>query len=145
MTLIQPTDRKPLAEIIGHEKVMSVVSEFYDLIQTHPTLAKPFSIVKHWDEHKVKIGEFWWTVLGGKPSQSFKYDPVNKHFDAGFTDELLKDWKLLFKEVLDRHLDGKLSSQWFDRVELIGSNLSIQNNRLMRLHQPNKTRDKHDD
>jgi hemoglobin len=131
MTLIKPADRKPFAEIIGHDKVMAVVSEFYDLIQTHPTLSKPFSIVGNWPEHKIKIGEFWWTALGGKPTQSFKYDPVNKHFHAGFTDDLLNDWKKLFKEVLDRHLEPKLSNQWFDRVELIGTNLSIQNHRLI--------------
>jgi hemoglobin len=100
--------------------------------------------VKHWGQHKVKIGEFWWTALGGRPTQSFKYDPVNKHFDAGFTDTLLSDWKALFKEVLNRHLDEKLANQWFDRVELIGTNLSIQNHRLMNIHEHNEKKANHD-
>lgn len=132
MTLIKPHDRISLAERMGRQQVFTVVNEFYDLIQTHPTLAKPFGSVENWDEHKKRIAQFWWTALGGQPSESYQYNPVAKHFAAEFTQALLQDWKALFKEVLDKHLTSDLAAQWFDRVELIGSNLNRINDQLLR-------------
>ena len=95
-SFIKPHDRISLAEQIGRPKVEAVVNDFYNRIQSHPTLSIPFSVVDHWDEHKQKISEFWWVALGGKPSTSYTYDPVGKHFEAGFTEDLLKAWKALF-------------------------------------------------
>lgn len=132
MTLIKPHDRISLAEHIGHQQVFTVVNEFYDLIQIHPTLAKPFGAVDNWDEHKKKIADFWWTALGGQPTKSYQYNPVAKHFAAGFTYDLLQDWKSLFKKVLEKHLTSPLAAQWFERVELIGGNLNRINDQLLR-------------
>lgn len=136
MTLIKPQERIALATRIGYDSVFQVVSDFYDLIQTHPSLAGPFGSVEHWDEHKLKIAQFWFVALGGKPSTAFRYDPVAKHFAAGFTSELLQDWKALFHEVLLNHLEPALAGEWFERVELIGENLLRQNDRLIQFHAP---------
>ena len=132
MTLIKPHDHIPLAKRIGNQAINAVVNEFYNLIQTHPSLAKPFGSVEDWSEHKKRIAEFWWAALGGQPTESYKYNPVAKHFAAGFNHALLQDWKTLFKEVLDRHLSQELAAQWFDRVELIGSNLERINDQLLK-------------
>ena len=112
MSLVKPSERTPLAHQIGRESIDEVVYDFYDRIQNHPTLSKPFSIVTHWKEHKEKIAEFWWVVLG-------------------FTQELLNDWKALFFEVLSAHLPLDIAQAWQSRVELIGGNLLIQNDRLI--------------
>ena len=119
-----------IAELLGREQIELVVSDFYNRIQIHPTLAKPFSNVHDWPTHKAKIAEFWWVVLGGKPKFSYKYDPVGKHLAAGFNAELLTDWKSLFKNVLEAHLDREMSSKWYSRVEIIGDNLLTQDQRL---------------
>jgi hemoglobin len=124
-------DRTCLADLIGRDAVISVVDEFYNQIQTHPTLAAPFSAVHDWPGHKEKIGDFWWVVLGGKPQAPYKYDPVGKHFAAGFNSNLLEDWKQLFKGALDSHLDQELANKWFSRVQMIGENLLSQNERLI--------------
>lgn len=131
MGIMKPSEHTPLAHQIGRESIDKVVDDFYNQIQKHPTLSKPFSIVSHWKEHKEKIAEFWWVVLGGIPDNSYKYTPVNKHFSAGFTQELLKDWKALFFEVLSQHLPLDLAKAWQSRVELIGGNLLMQNDRLI--------------
>jgi hemoglobin len=131
MNFIKPSERIPLSSKIGRDAIDKVVDDFYNQIQTHPTLSKPFSIVNHWDEHKEKIADFWWVVLGGQPTSSYKYDPVNKHFLAGFTQDLLADWKKLFFSVLSKHLFPELAQAWQDRVEMIGENLSKQNDRLV--------------
>ena len=129
-TPVKPSDRITLASRIGKSAVNRVTSEFYDRIQKHPTLKTPFSSVQHWPEHKDRIAQFWWVALGGQPSESNRYDPVAKHLTAGFNENLLMDWKVLFKSVLYEHLAVELANAWFERVELIGSNLLIQNNRL---------------
>ena len=46
MTLIKPHDHIPLAKRIGNQAINAVVNEFYNLIQTHPSLAKPFGSVE---------------------------------------------------------------------------------------------------
>lgn len=131
MTLIKPQEKIALANRIGYDSIFQVVSDFYDAIKTHPTLAGPFGSVESWDEHKIKIAQFWFVVLGGKPAAAFHYDPVAKHFAAGFTAPLLEDWKTLFHGVLQRQLEAELADEWFDRVELIGANLLRQNQRLV--------------
>ena len=128
--MIKPVDRISLAMRIGKPSVDKVVDDFYNRIQIHSTLSKPFSIVGNWDEHKVKIAEFWWVALGGKPSKSYSYDPVGKHFAAGLTENLLNDWKAPFLEVLTTHLTLELANEWRLRVEMIGENLLRQNDRL---------------
>jgi len=130
MNIIKPIDRVSLAAKIGKPSVDKVVDDFYNRIQIHPTLSEPFSIVGHWDEHKEKISQFWWVALGGNPSNSYSYDPVGKHFTAGFTQNLLNDWKTLFFEVLTTHLTLELAYEWQKRVEMIGENLLRQNDRL---------------
>lgn len=119
-----------IADLLGRKKIDLVVNDFYNRIQLHQTLAKPFSNVHDWPAHKEKITEFWWVVLGGKPKASFKYDPVGKHFAAGFTGALLADWKLLFRDVLQTHLKPDMVNKWFSRVEIIGDNLLTQDDRL---------------
>ena len=128
---LKPHDRICLADLIGRDAVNTVVDEFYNKIQTHPTLAAPFSSVHDWPAHKEKIGDFWWVVLGGKPQASYKYDPVGKHFMAGFNASLLEDWKQLFRETLVLNLDQRLADMWFSRVQMIGENLLTQNERLI--------------
>lgn len=127
MKTIKLSERVPLAHQIGREAIDQVVDDFYNRIQKHPSLSKPFSIVNHWKDHKEKIAEFWWVVLGGAPRNSYKYDPVSKHFSAGFTQALLDDWKALFFEVLSAYLPLDLAQAWQSRVELIGGNLLLQN------------------
>jgi len=128
---INPHDRICLADRLGRSTVHTVINDFYNQIQKHPTLAGPFSSVHDWPTHKEKISDFWWVVLGGKPQASYKYDPVGKHFMAGFSASLLEDWKQLFRKTLLLHLDQELADEWFSRVQMIGENLLTQNDRMV--------------
>lgn len=129
MTIITPKSIS-IAQLIGKDQIDQVVDDFYNRARNHPSLAQPFSIVHDWPGHKEKIAQFWWVVLGGIPKASYKYDPVRKHFSAGFNATLLSDWKYLFKTVLQDHLNPELSDKWYSRVEIIGDNLLIQDQRL---------------
>jgi hemoglobin len=126
MKFTKPHERITVADSVGKELIAVVVDQFYDAVKTHPTLSAPFSSVKNWHHHKDRITEFWWTALGGKPVASHSYDPVGKHFASGFN----ADWKALFLEILNQNLPENLAQNWYQRVEMIGSNLVRQNERL---------------
>jgi hemoglobin len=114
-----------IANQIGLEQVRKIVSEFYDLVQQHPTLAAPFAIVTDWPEHKAHLTHFWWVSLGGKRYREKPYSVAEKHAMAGFTPELLQDWLALFEQTLNRHLSAELARKWHARAEHIGRSLIL--------------------
>jgi hemoglobin len=121
-----PHERIPLAQRIGFDKIQAIVSDFYDQVQTHPTLSQPFGSVEDWHEHKLRIAHFWLMVLGGRSELALRFDPVTKHTEAGFNEALLADWQALFHRVLYQYLDTYLVDEWFSRVNAIGENLLRQ-------------------
>jgi hemoglobin len=117
---------KSIANEIGLEKVGEVVSDFYETVQRHPSLSRPFGIVEDWPEHKAHLTHFWWVGLGGKPYRQKPYRVVEKHELAGFTPDLLVEWLALFRETLHRHLPEDLAEQWYARAANIGRSLNLQ-------------------
>ena len=116
---------KYIANEIGLTKVEQVVSDFYDRIQRHPTLAGPFSVVDDWPGHKAHLAHFWWVTLGGRPYSDRPYSVVDKHALAGFTPALLADWLELFRDTLLGHLPVELAEQWHARANNIGRSLVL--------------------
>jgi len=116
---------KDIASQIRLETVEEIVSDFYDRVQLHPTLAAPFSIVHDWGEHKAHLAHFWWVTLGGGAYRNNPYSVAEKHERAGFTPALLADWLALFRETLTRHLPADLAEQWYARATHIGRSLTL--------------------
>ena len=116
-----------LAEQIGRERIYQVVDAFYSRIQTHPTLAVPFSGVRDWPHHKERLTYFWWVVLGGARTQQEHYEPIPKHFAAGFSPALLADWLTLFAAAIEEHVPAALAAAWLELARKIGSGLVIAN------------------
>jgi hemoglobin len=114
-----------IAHDIGLESVTKVIGDFYDAVQIHPSLAKPFELVDDWREHKAHLAHFWWVTLGGRPYRDKPYQVARKHALAGFTPELLTDWLALFRETLLRHLPPGLADQWYARAARIGRSLTL--------------------
>lgn len=116
---------RDIAAEIGLDKVKAVVGDFYDRVQEHPTLARPFGIVDDWKEHKAHLSHFWWVTLGGRPYRNKPYQVAYKHAMAGFTPELLVDWLSLFRTTLDSHLPKDSGQEWFARAANIGRSLTL--------------------
>jgi len=112
-----------IASEVGLEKVKEVIGDFYDRVQEHPTLAKPFELVDDWAEHKAHLAHFWWVTLGGRPYRDKPYRVADKHVKAGFTPELLADWLRLFGDTLSSHLPVEIAQQWYARATNIGRSL----------------------
>ncbi len=124
---VLPTKRKlePLCQKIGLTTIRAVVDDFYDRIQTHSTLAEPFSIVADWDLHKERLTHYWWTVMGGLPYKDFRYALGDKHAPIGISDALVEDWLVLFHETLLAHLDPDLANRWHGMANGIGESLRL--------------------
>ena len=114
-------------EQIGLEKISAVVDDFYNRIQRHPTLARPFSRVRNWDEHKARLSHFWWISLGGAAYRPDIYNVAAKHMDAevGMTAALIDDWLALFQETLRDSLPMEHAEAWLSRAQNMGRSLRL--------------------
>ncbi|MBL7543607.1 MAG: group III truncated hemoglobin [Bdellovibrionaceae bacterium] len=104
-----------------------VVEDFYTRIQQDPILHVPFLSVVDWPEHIQKITHFWWIRFGGPAYMFSEYNPVAKHFFAGFNPELLQRWLSLFHATLETHLSQKQASLWKNISTRMGDALTIKN------------------
>lgn len=121
---------KDIAQVIGLDEVKVVVDDFYNRIQRHPTLARPFQVVADWPEHKAHLTHFWWVTLGGAPYRDRPYKIAEVHEAAGFTTPLLKDWLALFEETLHDHLAPEMAQLWLRRATKIGATLQLMHESL---------------
>ncbi len=110
-----------------HDDIFRVVDNFYDRIQQDPALQVPFKSVEDWPEHIRNLTHFWWTRFGGQPYLFNFYNPVEKHFFAGFNQELLTRWLFLFSETLQTQLKPEQAALWTLISERMGEGLSIKN------------------
>lgn len=87
----------------------------------------PFKSVGDWPEHIQKLTHFWWVRFGGKPYLFNYYNPVPKHFFAGFNRDLLTRWLFIFQETLQSHLTSEQAALWRLVSERMGEGLSMKN------------------
>lgn len=110
-----------------HGDIQTVVQNFYSQIQFDAQLKVPFQSVTDWPEHIKRLTHFWWIRFGGRPYLSNQYDPITKHFFAGFNEVLLARWLMLFQTTLQKHLSEQQQNLWGLISERMGHSLSIQN------------------
>lgn len=117
------------------ENIQSVVEDFYTQIQFDPGLEVPFRSVHDWPEHINRLTHFWWIRFGGRPYLLDRYNPVLKHFLAGFNDELLSRWLSLFRTTLEKILSREQSMLWSEFAESMGASLSARNESYRRVYE----------
>ncbi|UOF01350.1 group III truncated hemoglobin [Bdellovibrio reynosensis] len=114
----------------SHKDIFDVVDDFYTRIQNDPALKVPFQSVHDWPEHIERLTHFWWARFGGRIYLFNDYNPVAKHFYAGFNRELLTRWLEIFGETLATHLKPDQAKLWKMIAERMGESLSIRNDLL---------------
>jgi hemoglobin len=107
--------------------IRGVVDEFYARVRLDPLLSVPFSSVHDWPYHLDRLTHFWWLRFGGRPYLAETYDPVTKHFEAGFNQVFLKQWLSLFHEVLKEKLTEDQAQNWMELSSRMGTALSHKN------------------
>lgn len=110
-----------------HKDIYLVVDNFYNRIQEDPILKIPFQSVHNWPEHIKKLTHFWWTRFGGEPYMEISYDPVTKHFIAGFNSTFLTRWLALFHDTFKEYLRQDQVDIWKLISERMGDALSMKN------------------
>lgn len=122
------SDRVQLRDIeFTHAKIADVIHDFYTRVSRDPVLRVPFQSVHDWPEHIGRMTHFWWMRLGGRPYLQTIYNPVVKHFQAGFNGEFLARWLALFQQTLATHLDPEQAQLWGELAERIGQHLTMKN------------------
>lgn len=110
-----------------HSEVFLVVDTFYKSVSTHPSLKVPFKSVYDWPEHIERMTQFWWIRFGGRPYMFSQYNPVLKHYYAGFNKKYLSEWLELFHQTLDIKLTTKQASMWKNLSKQMGIGLLARN------------------
>lgn len=110
-----------------HDDLFRVVGDFYSRVREDSMLKEPFSSVVDWEEHVRRLTHFWWIRFGGKAYLFSHYDPVSKHFYAGFNQEFLDRWLSLFRQTLENHLKPEQAELWKIVSERMGESLMMKN------------------
>lgn len=113
--------------VFSHENIRRVVDRFYRQVELDPVLAVPFRSVKDWPEHIERMTHFWWIRFGGPAYLEASYNPVEKHFTAGFSLAYLSRWLTLFQATLETTLNPEQAQLWGFAAERIGQSLSMKN------------------
>lgn len=119
----------------SHQDIFVVIDDFYTRIQADAVLQVPFQSVHDWPEHIERLTHFWWIRFGGEPYLFGYYNPVAKHFFAGFNRELLARWLGIFHETLKTHLTEEQTRLWTLVSERMGEALAIKNDYFAQEHQ----------
>jgi len=116
--------------VFSHKDIHTVVATFYARVQKDPLLSVPFQSVHDWPDHIKRLTHFWWIKFGGKPYMFNQYNPVLKHFYAGFNAELLERWLSLFHGVLQEKLNEEQCRLWTLISQRMGYGLHMKNEML---------------
>jgi hemoglobin len=119
---------------LSFHDVSTVIDTFYGRVAVDDLLKIPFGSVQDWPHHVERLIHFWWIRLGGSPYMAGMYNPVEKHFQAGFNAKLLERWLGLLKSTLDEKLKPDQSFLWFEIAEQMGVGLSMRNEHLIEAH-----------
>ncbi|MDX9731975.1 MAG: group III truncated hemoglobin [Bdellovibrionales bacterium] len=115
-------------------EIRDVVHLFYARVQKDELLSVPFQAVHDWPEHLARLTHFWWIRLGGKQYLSGSYDPITKHYLAGFNVELLNRWLELFEQTVLERLTEEQARSWVDLVKKMGKFLASRNEMMIEAH-----------
>lgn len=120
---------------INHEKIFNVVNSFYQKVEKDNLLKIPFQSVHDWPEHIERLTHFWWLRFGGKPYMFSHYNPVTKHYFAGFNKTLLEHWLHLFHKTLDEELTPEQAASWKEVSQQMGKALNFRNDIYKKQHE----------
>lgn len=120
--------------LFKHENIFRVIDDFYHRVQKDEHLKIPFQSVHDWPEHIKRLTHFWWIRFGGKAYMFTEYNPVAKHYFAGFNAFLLERWLKLFHQTLMDHLNSDQIKLWKVITERMGQSLTIKNEYLNEMY-----------
>ncbi|MBZ7938289.1 MULTISPECIES: group III truncated hemoglobin [Campylobacter] len=110
---------------ITQENIKILMEIFYEKIRKDEKLGSIFNNAigtsdKQWEEHKIKIGNFWSGILLGKGD--YNGQPLKKHLELpSFPEEFFEIWLKLFEESLDKIYNEEMKNVILQRAQMIAS------------------------
>ncbi len=102
------------------EKILKVVSSFYDKAKTDILIGYHFRNILDFDEHIPRIASFWEIQLLGVASSKVDqpFDVMNAHIPLSIKRGELGRWLLLFRMTLDEqaHELGDMKDKWLEKL-----------------------------
>ncbi len=107
------------------EDLAELVKVFYDRVKKDDLIGPIFinKIGDHWDEHLVKIQNFWSTLLLG--TDTYHGRPFPPHIPLGLQPEHFKRWLEIFFQTVDDLYQGSKADEIKMRALNIGRNFLI--------------------
>ena len=95
-----------MKDIINNDDVKLLVDTFYSRAQKDDFIGPIFvRIIKDWDEHHVKLYQFWRTVI--LKQAAYRAKPVQMHFQMGLTQAHFDRWLVIWKGTVDDLFKGE--------------------------------------
>ncbi|MBB4188621.1 DUF1971 domain-containing protein [Sinorhizobium terangae] len=95
-------------EKLDEREIPKILARFYERVRADAELGPVFAVVADWDEHLVRLSEFWSSVM--LTTGRYKGNPVSMHMIHAerirpeMFDRWLALWRLTTSEMLPQHL-----------------------------------------
>ena len=95
-----------MKDISTNDDVKLLVDTFYSRAQQNDFIGPIFErLIKNWDEHHVKLYQFWRTVI--LKQAAYRAKPVQMHFKMGLTQAHFDCWLVIWKGTVDDLFEGE--------------------------------------
>lgn len=122
------TDTVTLNKVtFSHQDIFNVGDHFYGQLMQQNSSSEVSISAHDKTEHVDRLTQFWWVRFGGKPYLFSDYNPVAKHFFAGFNQQVLTNWLEIFHHALKDHLTDSQAHVWSNIAIKMGQMLMAKN------------------
>lgn len=95
-----------MKDITTNDDIKLLVDTFYAEAQKEELIGPVFErFIKDWDEHHIKLYQFWRTVI--LKQSAYRAKPVQMHFEMELTQEHFDRWLVIWKATVDNLFAGE--------------------------------------
>ncbi|WP_198935159.1 preprotein translocase subunit TatC [Pararhizobium arenae] len=110
---------------LTEKKITEILHTFYEKVRRDPLLSVPFSVVTDWDEHLVRLTEFWSSVM--LTSGRYKGNPLSMHVIHAdrIQPAMFNRWLELWQITTTEGLAPDVAQEMQAKATRIASRLSV--------------------
>ncbi|THK35932.1 DUF1971 domain-containing protein [Ensifer sp. MPMI2T] len=111
-------------EKLDEREIPKILERFYERVRTDAELGPVFAVVADWDEHLVRLAEFWSSVM--LTTGRYKGNPVSMHMIHAerIRPEMFDRWLALWRLTTSEMLPQSLAIEMQAKATRIASRLS---------------------
>jgi len=115
----------PMSQQLREADIARVLEHFYTAVRQDDQLAPVFAVVHDWDEHLIRLAEFWSSMM--LATGRYKGNPLSMHLAHAekFRPELFIRWLELWARTTNELLPHTVASEMQARARRIASRFSL--------------------